>query len=429
MRRLLRIAGREYLAYVRTPGFWLSILLLPVGLSILFLAPMLLDRSTPAPTLAVVDLTGRSLAPAVTRALENGGPSGDLIVRLVAAPGAPFSNPADAAARLKPYLAGRRVIAGGDRLDAVAILRPGDGEVAIDFWSRAIADRGVEHAVSRAVTRALRRQALAHAGVDPATLAGIDALDAPVTDFSPRAALGKVALRDRLPGVVGVASGLLLWMVVLTGAGMLLGSIIEEKSSRILEILLSSASVPEIMGGKILGVAGVTFTVMAFWLAIAAGVVGARFPDVAADLVAILLAKGLWAYFTVYFVGGYLMFATLYVTIGAFCESPREAQTLLGPMMILMSVPLVFMSQAMAHPDAPLLTILAFVPPFTPFMMAARVATDPPAWQVAATVALMAAVTALELWIAVPAFKSGALMSGRFELKTFLASLARRGLG
>jgi len=88
------------------------------------------------------------------------------------------------------------------------------------------------------------------------------------------------------------------------------------------------------------------------------------------------------AYFALYFVGGYLMFATLYVTIGAFCESNREAQTLLGPMMILMSVPMIFMSQAITRPDAPLLQTLSWIPPFTPFMMAARVASDPPIWQV-----------------------------------------------
>jgi len=62
-------------------------------------------------------------------------------------------------------------------------------------------------------------------------------------------------------------------------------------------------------------------------------------------------------------------------------------------------------------------------------MMDARAATDPPAGQIAATIALMAAVTVLELWVAVPAFKSGALTSGRFEWKTFVASLTRRGRG
>jgi ABC-2 type transport system permease protein len=88
---------------------------------------------------------------------------------------------------------------------------------------------------------------------------------------------------------------------------------------------------------------------------------------------------------------------------------------------------MIFMSQAITKPDAPLLQVLAWIPPFTPFMMAARVASEPPLWQVAATCLLMFAVTGLELWVAIPAFRSGALATGRFELKTFLRSLARRG--
>jgi ABC-2 type transport system permease protein len=95
-------------------------------------------------------------------------------------------------------------------------------------------------------------------------------------------------------------------------------------------------------------------------------------------------------------------------------------------MMILMSVPPLFMSQAIAHPDAPLLRSLSWIPLFTPFMMAARAASDPPIWEIAATAALMFGVTALELWVAVPAFKSGALATGRFDIRFLFASLTRR---
>ncbi len=94
--------------------------------------------------------------------------------------------------------------------------------------------------------------------------------------------------------------------------------------------------------------------------------------------------------------------------------------------MIVMSVPLMFMSQAVQHPDAPLLRTLTWVPLFTPFMMAARVASDPPVWEIVATGAMMFAITGLELWVAIPAFKSGALATGRFDLKLFFTSLARR---
>jgi len=427
MSRLFKIAFREYLAYVRTPGFWLSILLLPLGVTAYGLAPILMARSTPTAVLAVVDFSGRGLTGDVARAVAAPGPEDRPLARLVPAPGAPFANSAEATARLKPYLSGVRTLPGGGRLEAAAILRAAGATVAIDFWSRNVADRSLERTVSEAVTQSLRRERLRAAGIDAGVLASIDALSPHVADFSPKAERGVVALKDRLPGIAGFAMGMLLWMVVLTGAGMLLNSVIEEKSSRILEVLLSSASVPEIMGGKILGVAAVTGTVLLFWLSIAGAVLAIRFPDIAGDLAAILLAKGLWAYFALYFLGGYLMFATLYVTIGAFCETTREAQTLLGPMMILMSIPMIFMSQALTRPDAPLLAALSWFPPFTPFMMAARAASEPPLWQVAATASLMFALTALELWVAIPAFKSGALATGRFDLHHFLRSLARRG--
>jgi ABC-2 type transport system permease protein len=184
--------------------------------------------------------------------------------------------------------------------------------------------------------------------------------------------------------------------------------------------------VPEIMGGKILGVAAVTGTILAFWMSIAGTLIAVRSPELASAVAGVFLGHARWAYFALYFVGGYLMFATLYVTIGAFCETSREAQTLLGPMMIIMSIPPLFMSQAIAHPDAPLMRSLSWIPLFTPFMMAARSANDPPFWEIASTAALMFAVTALEMWVAVPAFKSGALATGRFDLRHFFTSLARR---
>jgi len=424
--RLLMIARREYLAYVRTFGFWLSLLLLPVGLSSIVLAPMAMARSAPIPNVAVIDFSSHGLQAAVARALATPGAGGKPAGRLVAAPGAPYASPGEATARLRAYLSGVRELPAGGRLDAAAILRPEGDSVAIDFWSRAVSNQVLQTTVGDAVKDALRRDRLEKQGLDPKTISGIDSLAPTISEFSPKAESGRVALKDRLPGIAGFAMGFLLWMVVLTGAGMLLNSVMEEKSSRILEVLLSSASVPEIMGGKILGVAAVTGTVLAFWMSIAGVLLAMHSPDLATDIGGILLADGRWAYFALYFVGGYLMFATLYVTIGAFCETSREAQTLLGPMMVIMSVPLLFMSQALSHPDAPLLRALTWVPLFTPFMMAARAASDPPAWEVACTALLMFSVTALELWVAIPAFKSGALATGRFTLRSFVSSLGRR---
>jgi ABC-2 type transport system permease protein len=426
MIRLLRIARREYLAYVRTPGFWLSLLLLPVGLSTIVIAPMALNHSSPTPRVAVIDFTGEHLEAAVARALA---PTPGMIPRAVLAPNPPqpFVSPADAERRIQPYMRGAKLLPDGSPLEAAAIVRPEGDTVAVAFWSRNIGGgAGLEGLINGAIGREVRADRLKAMGVDQAALDRVESLAPDVSDFSPKAASGKVELADQLPAIAGLAMGMLLWMVVLTGAGMLLNSVMEEKTSRIIEVLLSSASVPEIMGGKILGVACVTGTILLFWMSIGFGVAAVRSPQLAGALASVLLDHGRWAYFALYFVGGYLMFATLYVTIGAFCETAREAQTLLGPMMIIMSVPPIFMSQSIGHPDAPLLKTLTWIPLFTPFMMAARSAADPPMWEILATGVLMASVTALELWVAVPAFKAGALATGRFDIRLLFRSLARR---
>ena len=422
MKRLLRIAGREYAAYVRTVGFWLSMGLMPVGLILAVITSTQGASVAPPPTLAIIDQTGHGYGERLQAILARRAPGEKPLARFEPAP--PVG--VDTAAGVKADLAGDQRLADGQRLDVAAILRPEGEGVALDVWSRNPADRSIEAALAPALADLMRQDRLARAGVDARTLQAIDEMAPRVTSFSPKTVGGRVGDRERLQMAVGLGMGLLLWMVVLTGAGILLNSVIEEKSSRILEVLLSSAAVPEIMGGKILGVAAVTATVLGVWLSIGAAILLKTEPGAMRMLVEVLLAKGLIVYFAVYFVGGYLMYATLFTTIGAYCETSREAQTLLGPMMILLSVPLVFMNQAMLHPDAPLVQALSWFPPFTPFMMAARAASGPPWWQILGSGLLMFAVTGLELLVAGRAFRAGALSTSRFELKLFIAGLLGR---
>lgn len=416
MSRLLRIAWREYVAYVRTIGFWLSMILMPVGLLVAAGAPMLLERSAPVPTLAVIDLGGRDFARIIKPRLEAAGASGKPQAIIVAPP-APIEGPQAASAALRPYLLGERVLADGRKLDAVAIIHGEREATAIDFWSASVVDRSLEQAVTGVVTQAMRGERLKAAGMAPEEIRALDGLSPKVTVFSPKAAAGEVSLRDRLPGIVGFVLGMLLWSVIFTGAGILLNSIIEEKSSHILEVLLSSASAPEIMFGKILGAAGVTATVLAVWAALGGSAMVAANPEIARDVAAVLMGKGLILYFAIYLVGGYLMYASLFIAVGAFCETTREAQTMLGPVMIVLTIPIIFMAQAITRPDAPVLEALSWVPPFTPFIMAARAAADPPLWQIVGTGLLMAATTAVVIWIAGKAFRTGALSTGRVDFK------------
>jgi ABC-2 type transport system permease protein len=473
MSRLLRIARREYLAYVRTAGFWLSILALPLVMAVSISAPMMMMRSAQPERLAIVDLTGQGLGEAVAQRLDEeqaravgralraaataaGGPkAGDIVkaahdlggeaagraalAKVNPAVAARFKAPkpsavrqpalAEASKAVDPKAAGlviRREIS-HRKLDTGLILSGRDDAIVMDLWSRNLAAPVLENELRGDVRDIMRKRALTRAGVDAATLKAADDLKPTLNSLSPKAASGeKISLRDRLPTYVGLAMGFLLWSMVMTGAGILLNSVIEEKSTKILEVLLSSASVPEIMGGKILGVAGLTATVIGVWSLAGTVALMAFAPGLAGDLGAVLMGKGLIFYFAAYLVGGYLMYASLFAGIGAFCESQRDAQTLLGPIMIVMSIPIIFMSQAIRTPDSPILNVLSWIPPFTPFLMPARIASDPPAVQVIGTTLLMLATTAVIVWGSGRAFRAGALATGKVDLKGLVGRMFSR---
>jgi len=197
--------------------------------------------------------------------------------------------------------------------------------------------------------------------------------------------------------------------------------VIEEKSNRVLEVLLSSASTSEILAGKVLGVAGITLTVLGAWGGLGAFLLYNAFPGIAHDLVSVLTENGLAFYLGLYLIGGYLMYAVLFAAIGAFCETPREAQTLLGPVMIVLAIPIVVMNVAIRTPDMPILKILSWVPFFTPFLMTARAPTEPPLLEIIGTLAAMAVTAALMVWLASKAFRAGALSTAKLDWKSVLA--------
>ena len=429
MSRLLRIARREYISYIRTVGFWLSICMMPLVLGASIFVPQMMAHSSPALRITVVDLTAEQLGPPLADALAAGDDDGPPpVLRPAPADAQRAADPRAAGDRLRPYLADDA--RGPAGLDAAAVISGAGDHIQVDLWTRSLTEGKLESAIHSELSDILRRKRLADAGVSPGVLAAAEAAAPKITVYSPKAAQGgEVSLRDRLPSLAGFVMGFVLWMVVLTGAGLLLNSVIEEKSSRILEVLLTSASVPEVMGGKILGAAAVSLTVLGFWATLAAVGLEAFKPDLAGDIVAALLAHGLVVYFALYLVFGYLMYASIFAAVGAFCETSRDAQTLLGPVMLILSIPLIMMGQSIRHPDAPILQTLSWIPPFTPFLMVARAASNPPLWQSAGALALMATTTAVVVWLSGRAFRSGALSIGRVDRKAVFDAFFGRGKG
>jgi ABC-2 type transport system permease protein len=149
--------------------------------------------------------------------------------------------------------------------------------------------------------------------------------------------------------------------------------------------------------------------------------------ETAAMVGEVLLDGGMLGYFIAYAVGGYLMYAVLFAAIGAFCETPRDAQTLMGPIMMVLTVPILVMVLAVQTPDSPVVQILSWIPFFTPFLMSARAPSEPPMIEVVGTMAGMFAFALLMVWIAGRAFRAGALSDVKLSWRGFAGAIRGGG--
>ncbi len=334
-------------------------------------------------------------------------------------------------AGLKPYLLGERRIAieGGDAPLFAALLIAPDavdgatrwtGTEAIQYWSTNLAVNDLPDLIRNALHAETRRRLYVTRGVDVATVREIEATYARLGTFDPGKAEGQetVSTADRIARNVPVAFVYLLWMSIFTVMQMLLNNTIEEKSNRIAELLLSSVTPNEIMMGKLLGIGGIGLTMVGAWLATVLigaqlyGATGGAGADVIGPAVDAVVASGMVPMFVLCFLLGYLIYAGLFLSIGALCNDLKEAQNIQGPMMLIMMVPLFTMIFVNRDPHGTLATILTWIPLYTPFTMMNRAAADPPIAELVGATVLMIATALILLWSAGRIFRMAILRSG-----------------
>lgn len=207
----------------------------------------------------------------------------------------------------------------------------------------------------------------------------------------------------------------LLWIAVFSVAQMLLSNTIEEKSNRIIEVLLSSVSPHQLMIGKILGIAATGLTMVLSWVVFAflGAKIFAMSIDVELDVMAIVGDPLYLSSFVAYFIAGYLIYAALLVAIGSVCNSLKESQNLQTPVMMILIVPLLAMTFVVQDPNGTVSMVLTYIPLYTPFLMMNRAGGPPPAWEYVATTILIVVTVVLMFWAAGKIFRVGILMTGK----------------
>jgi ABC-2 type transport system permease protein len=300
----------------------------------------------------------------------------------------------------KPYLTGDDSVAvdgSRERLFA-AIFIPADfgqaGHTGVQYVSSNLGDTELSDFVGAALSSALQRDALHRLAP---SLSAPDVLDV-AAELNPRNPVREAGRDSSIDSIVPIALAIILFVVSVMNASVLLQGVVEEKSTRMIEVLLSCATPREITTGKLIGVIAVALTTLVIWGLALLVLMAIASHDTIALVFASLRAvatPGMLPLLLIYFLCGLLIYGSLFLAIGSMANSLADAQSLLGPSMLILMLPNLMITGVIRDPNGPLASTLSWVPIYTPFFMMLRIASNPPVWQLWGTLALAIVTTAL----------------------------------
>jgi ABC-2 type transport system permease protein len=399
-RKALSVARWEFVERVKTKSFIIGVFLTPVIILVFAIAPAALRGVLGKKEQVRLVLYDGSAA--LQDSIES---SLDRLFTL------PNGTPLYAISRMRGSggmaLAGRQVdsliLAG--RVDA-AMLIPSTVFDSLDFEyrSRNVAD--IENAVllEQSVSDVVTSHRLAKAGLDPRK----------VRELNRHAVMRTVRVSEQGARESGFLEAfgmsyvflIMLMIMILSSGQILVRSLVEEKSNRIVEVLVSSCSAMDLMFGKIFGLSLLGLVQAGIWaiasiaIVLVTGVQG-------------LPMENLWL-MTIYFFLGFFLYTALFVAMGSLVSTEQEAQQMTGYLSMFLSLPLVAAVIVTQNPNSPVLSTLSLIPFLTPSLMLIRIPVlMPPVWEIIATLAILALSIFALVWIAAKIFRIGILLTGK----------------
>lgn len=305
---------------------------------------------------------------------------------------------------VRPYLLEERGVRRADgettRLFAAVLIPQGFSAApdapAAQYWSRNLTDIALEDVVGNALEAALKRGAAVEMGLSRDALDQVAAISAPMESYRPDRAPedAQLDLEDRIETALPAALTYMLLVIIFGVGNLLLTNTIEERSNKIVEILLSSVTAGQLMMGKLIGIAAVGLTMPAIFLV--GGLAGSATlasggESIIGPAMSALFSSPLLLIYLFYFFCAYVIFAMIFLAIGAVSNSLQDAQSYMGPVMLIVFAPLPFMIMVFQNPNGFVASLLTWIPIYTPYAVMMRAAADPPLWEIAGATALMIA--------------------------------------
>ena len=391
MHNIWLIAKREYTERIRTKGFLIATILIPLLMGGGFFGVATLASKAKTTSHIAVVTSQPQVAEDLKRELENGKDSKMTVDLLPASTPHTVLDQEMANKQLDGYL----VIVPA----TVAGQRP-----TFDFTPRSTADIATSTAIEEALHHVLTREYLAEKGVSESETA---ALMTPVT----LNILGKNGEHgnSRTSFLVAYVLFFLMYMVVLLYGMNVARSIIEEKTSRVFEVLLATIKPDELLAGKILGVGAVGLTQVGIWM-VAAGLLAARMGATSG----IQLSTPQVVFFIVYFALGYALYSAVAASLGAMTNSEQELQQLNMFMMIPLFFSMLMLMPVVTNPNSMLSRIISQIPFCAPLLMDLRISISmPQPWEIALSIGLILVTIYAVLWVSSRIYRVGILMYGK----------------
>lgn len=419
--KVFLISRSEYLRRVRTKTFILTTLLAPVLMVAVLALPVLMavvSEDDSMRRITILDQSGRLAIPLAAEL-----PSSYQVV-----------STHDSVDSLRA-----KVLDG--RLDGFFVLDIGllEGTSNAEYYGTSGGGLATQMTLQNAVRSAVQRQRVRETGAGDEVLSLLDehaGLDLITISEEGDAADGAI-----VSTILGYVLGMLIYVAVLIYGVMVMRGVIEEKSTRIVEVIASSAKPIELMMGKVFGIGAVGLTQLIGWSLlmlvvslIAGPLIGAlASPDVATapgvslpdgiqgqDLpfdpavLSTLITPGLLLTFVAFFLGGYLLFSALFAAVGSAVEQESDAQTLQLPIMLPIVLPVFFFPYVLEKPDAAFSVFLSHFPFSSPIMMTVRMTvTSIPVWEVFLSFVFLMLGFLVVIWIASRVYRVGILMYGK----------------
>jgi ABC-2 type transport system permease protein len=412
MRKVWLVVQREYLTRVKTKGFVISTIIVPVlGIGFALMMAYLVTRKPTQPfRLAVVDESGEmsgalaaSIRSNLNATLPNGEP--EFSVDQVPEEAGPLANVEE----------GLRARVTDGQLNGYLVI-PADLSKRVELHMRNTANPQLIGELSGAVNQALVAARLEQRGVHIADMD--DLLRTANLKVLKVTKSGESVDRGQTIGV-SIAFVMLLYIVLLMYGIMTMRSVLEEKTTRTMESLISIVPPFPLLAGKILGVAAVALTQFVIWMATLAllfsyGALMSEMNPGGSPLSGVHIPVSLLIYALIFFAGGYFLYSSLYAAIGAACSNEQDAQQLQW----MATLPLVFsvaiFSIVLSDPASKASVVLSEIPFFTPILMTLRISVQtPPFWQIALSIGLLYVSVVGVVYVSARVYRVGVLMYGK----------------